>query len=968
MQVDLNALFANAPSPYVLLDTDLRMIWANDAYLKVTGRGQDAVIGHLMSDVFPAPATSVSEQMLQGSFRRVFETGQADHLPLIPYPIKTEDGHEAQRYWSATHTPILDDHGRVEFILQNTVEVTDLVQGEPVAQPENYARSAALMHRAEAVATENLALGKMTEFFQSAFDHAPSFMATLSGPDHVFQIVNQAYTDLIGGRDVIGLPARVALPDVEGQGFFELLDRVYQTSEPVSFTEMPVNIQTSPEARPEQRFVDFIFHPLNDDSGTPTGIFVQGHDVTAQINAQAELTARRDKFRIMAQTMPIHVWTAEKDGGLNWLNDRLYEFTGHKEGELYGADWVKVLHPDDLDAASTKWQAAIREAVAYEAEFRVRKFDGTYRWHIVRASPLRTNDGTLTGWVGTNTDIEERKTVEAEVARVNATLEARVERRNRELEELHAALRQSQKLEAIGALAGGIAHDFNNLLQIMLGNLQFAMRNIPSDSAAWSRLDQAMRSVERGATLASQLLSFARKQALAPVVTDLSRLVNGTTEILSSAIGEGVALETQCADGLWNTSIDRNSMENALLNLAINARDAMDGQGKLTIDLTNADLDEAFARTHPDAAPGEYVRLAITDTGCGMAPETLERIFEPFFTTKPDGQGTGLGLSMVYGFAKQSGGHVTIDSTVGVGTTISIYLPRSLEDAQSKGPAQDAELIGGSETILLVEDDDEVRDVAYGMLTDLGYHVLRASDGEQALELIAKHDDIDLLLSDVVMPGETNGQALAEKMRALRPHVPVLFTSGYVQDTIVDDGRLNDGVQLIGKPYTQQQLAQKIREVLGADGTAIPARTTEAAGVFEQSEIKPRPVPRGLRVLICEDDVLIRLDMADELRDAGYDVLEAASARDALACLRAERVDVLITDVGLPDGTGEELAQDARAVNADLPVVFATGDIDVPSAETLGNCQVLSKPFTGATLLGAIERFFNAKPAVAAHS
>lgn len=957
MKIDLDALFAKASSPYVLLDPDLRIVWANNAYLEVTRRSRDSVIGRLITEEFPAPADSVSDQMLRGSFREVLTTGNADHLPLIPYPIKHEDGRIYERYWSATHTPILDAEGRVEFILQNTVDVTDLYRGEQAAGPESIARSAAMLQRAEAVATENLALGKMTEFFQSAFDQAPSFMAILNGPRHVFRIVNQAYTDLIGGRDVIGLPVREALPELEGQGFYELLDQVFQSGKPVSFKAMSAEIQTSSDGTTEQHFVDFIFYPLNDDTGSTTGIFVQGHDITGQKIAETALTATREKFRTMAQTMPVHVWTADKDGSLNWLNLRTYEFTGYSEGELYGADWARVVHPDDLETAVEKWTGAIQQGQSYETEFRIRKADGSFRWHIVRASPLRADDGTLTGWVGTNTDIEERKNTEAEIAMLNATLEERVAKRNRELEEVNAELRQSQKLEAIGNLAGGIAHDFNNLLQVMMGNLQLAARGMPQDSPGQIRLDQAMRSVKRAATLASQLLSFARKQPLAPVVINLNRLIGETIDILRSAIGEGVELETRFEDGLWNTSVDPNSMENALLNLAINARDAMAGQGKLTIQVANAELDETCALSHPDAEVGQYIRVAVTDTGCGMSPETVERIFEPFFTTKGDGHGTGLGLSMVYGFAKQSGGYVTLDSNIGVGTTMNIYLPRSFEAEHAVQPVGDAGLSGGSETILLVEDDDEVRATAFNLLTDLGYTIVQAADAEQALNLLERGQDFDLLFTDVVMPGEITGHELAEKLRAMRPDVPVLFTSGFVQDSIVHDGRLDEGVQLIGKPYTQLELAQKIREVLGDDGIAVQPTPSI---IPDPHTATNKPIFDGLRILICEDEILIRTDVAESLRDAGCEVLEAGNAAKALDMLKAEPVDLLITDVGLPDRTGEELAQDARGINANLPVIFATGGVEVASAAALGHCKVLRKPFGDTVLLAAINAVMNA--------
>lgn len=653
--------------------------------------------------------------------------------------------------------------------------------------------------------------------------------------------------------------------------------------------------------------------------------------------------------------MPNQVWTADSDGALNWLNDRTYDFTGYREGELFGENWARVVHPDDLEIALANWSTAINDGVEYETEFRIRKSDGCFRWHLVRASPLLTDGGALAGWVGTNTDIEERKNAEAEIAKLNETLESRVAIRNHELEEVHATLRQSQKMEAIGNLAGGIAHDFNNLLQVITGNLQLASREVPEGSLGQARLDQAKKSVMRAATLSSQLLSFARKQPLAPVATNLGRLLGDTMDILRSAIGEGVALETILADGLWNTSVDPNNMENAILNLAINARDAMDGNGNLKIDIGNADIDGTCAKTHPDIDQGQYVVLAVTDTGCGIPPEVVEKIFEPFFTTKEDGHGTGLGLSMVYGFAKQSGGHITIDSLVGSGTTIRIYLPRSMEQEQIVEPVGTAGLWGGTETILLVEDDEDVRETAVNTLVDLGYKVLQATNAQDALTLLVGDQHIDLLFTDVVMPGKINGHQLAEEMRKNRPELPVLFTSGYVHDSIVHDGRLDEGVQLLGKPYTQSALQQKIREVLGSEGIQTCQSSSLSPPVSPQIPQSAASPTNNISVLVCEDDILIRTDIVDGLREAGFKVLEAANALSALNIMETNCVDVLITDVGLPDKSGEELAQDARKLAPDLPVIFATGGIDVPSSAALGNCMVLSKPFQDSQLLKAIE-------------
>jgi PAS domain S-box-containing protein len=639
---------------------------------------------------------------------------------------------------------------------------------------------------------------------------------------------------------------------------------------------------------------------------------------------------------------------------LNWLNDRTYDFTGFSAGDLYGTAWARVVHPEDRPAAMASWVHSIRHGVEYEAEFRIRKADGTFRWHLVRASPLRADNGKVMSWVGTNTDIEARKTSEAEIAKLNATLETRVDQRNRELEDLHATLRQSQKMEAIGNLAGGIAHDFNNLLQVITGNLQLATREMAPGSPGQARLEQAMISVQRGATLASQLLSFARKQPLAPVVIDLHRLLGNITEILGSAIGEGVALDVHCGDGLWNTSVDPTNLENALLNLAINARDAMDGQGQLTITAENVELDRAYAAAHPDARPGPHVVISVADTGCGINPETLEHIFEPFFTTKADGHGTGLGLSMVYGFARQSGGHIALDSAVGSGTTIRIYLPQSTDPVQEAADTGVTGLSGGHETILVVEDDDDVRDIAVSMLSDLGYTVVQAADATQALACLDTGQAIDLLFTDVVMPGDANGKDLAERAQQLIPDLPVLFTSGYVQDSIVHEGRLDAGVQLLGKPYTQTEMALKIREVLGGKGRPVRPSPHSAPA---QNAARPAPAEaqdRDLRILVCEDDPLIRTDMSEGLRAAGYHVLEAASAAAAMEVLQADQVGLLITDVGLPDRSGEDLARDARDMCPDLPVIFATGGADVAAAAELGNCTVLRKPFRDVELLEAV--------------
>ena len=402
-------------------------------------------------------------------------------------------------------------------------------------------------------------------------------------------------------------------------------------------------------------------------------------------------------------------------------------------------------------------------------------------------------------------DISERK--------VAQRLEAE---RTHALDEARSALQHAQRLEAVGKLTGGIAHDFNNVLHIIGGNVQLMQAMSGADERLQKRLKSMQGAVDRGAKLSSQLLSFARRQPLQPVVVNLRRTLLDMDDLLQRAIGESVHIRFNTQDGLWNTQVDRGQLENVVLNLAINARDAMPGGGALTIELANTTVGPENARRMVDIAPGDYVRLSVADTGTGMNAEVRAVAFEPFFTTKPVGQGTGLGLSMAYGFVKQSGGHIQLESEPGKGTTVLIYLPRSDQPEAPGRVARDAPAQGGSETILVVEDDPDVRATAVNTLGELGYRVLQAEDGESALRVVGAGVRIDVLFTDVVMPGPVTSTELAARARDQLPALRVLFTSGYTRNALTTDGRLDEGVKLLGKPYRREELAKKIREVLTA--------------------------------------------------------------------------------------------------------------------------------------------------------
>ncbi len=405
-----------------------------------------------------------------------------------------------------------------------------------------------------------------------------------------------------------------------------------------------------------------------------------------------------------------------------------------------------------------------------------------------------------------------------DLAAANANLREEIVQR----EHAEEALRQAQKMEAIGQLTGGVAHDFNNLLQVIKGNLEMTLRRYSRTGGEPDLVrmsESALRAADRAAMLTQRLLAFARRQPLAPTPIDANHLVAGMSDLLGRSLGESINLQTVRAGGLWQTLADANQLESALLNLAVNARDAMPNGGKLTIETANAHLDEAYvqAQRPEDLQPGQYVMLAVTDTGHGMTPDIVSKVFEPFFTTKDIGQGTGLGLSQVYGFVRQSGGHVKIYSEPGQGTTVRVYLPRlvaSVVDGDGQAADESMPASGGNETVLVAEDEADVRAFTVQTLRDLGYHVIPAPDGHAALRLLRAHTDIDLLFTDIGLPGGLNGRQLADVAQALRPGLRVLFTTGYARNAIIHHGRVDPGVELVAKPFTQAELARRVRQVL----------------------------------------------------------------------------------------------------------------------------------------------------------
>ena len=680
-----------------------------------------------------------------------------------------------------------------------------------------------------------------------------------------------------------------------------------------------------------QFWAHVVIDAIRSPEGELVGFAKITRDLTERRAAEAKLRESEQQFRMLVQSVTDYaIYMLNVDGHVASWNAGAQHIKGYAPEEIIGRHFSNFYTEADRAAGLPRigLETATRNGRWEHEGQRVRK-DGTAFWAHVVIDAIRDDAGQLVGFAKVTRDITERREAEAALQAAQATMI------------------RSQKLEAIGQLTGGVAHDFNNLLQVISGNLQLLSKDIAGNARAEIRVQSALAGVARGSKLASQLLAFARRQPLEPRVLNVGRLIKGMDEMLRRALGGEIEVETVVAGGLWNSLIDPDQLENAVLNLAINARDAMNGEGRLTIEASNAFLDDEYVRQHDELSAGQYVMIAVTDTGTGIPPDILERVYEPFFTTKAEDKGTGLGLAMVYGFLKQSGGHVKIYSEVGAGTTVKLYFPREVASEDTLVGAPSGEVKGGEETILVVEDDDEVREVAVAMLTELGYRVVKARDAASALVVVESGIPIDLIFTDVMMPGTLRSPDLARKAKERLPNVAVLFTSGYTQNAIVHGGRLDPGVELLAKPYTREALARKIRHVL-----ANQAQRRVAQGSQHSANEKTF---KAAAVLLVEDDDLIRLTTTEMLSDIGCKVKEASTAQEALNILEEGPVDILLTDVGLPGVSGLQLARDVYARWPDLRLVLATGDSGVQSEAARLGAMFIVKPYTLASLRQGLE-------------
>jgi len=660
-------------------------------------------------------------------------------------------------------------------------------------------------------------LGRLLE---QMFEQAPTFMAVLRGPEHRFELANPGYLRLVGNRELIGRTVAEALPDAAAQGFVHILDEVYRTGTPYTASGARFAMQETPNAPVREFYLDFVYAPMRNAEGQISGIFVEGADTTQRTLAER---ARRDSEELYKGLFDaidegfciIRFLDGPEGPDSDYIHIEANDAYARHAGipNVVGQK-LRQMVPDEADAWVARYGAVLRtgEPIRFQQEL-----VATGRYLDLAAVRIEPPSRKLVAVIFQ--DITARRRAEIALAELNATLEQQVEQRTAELMSTEEALRQAQKMEAVGQLTGGLAHDFNNILAGISGSLEMIQTRLAQGRIG--ELDRyvngAMGAAKRASGLTQRLLAFSRRQTLDPRPLDLNTLVNGMMDLVTRSVGPAVEVEMAGAAGLWTTFVDAGQLENALLNLCINARDAMPDGGKLTIETSNRWMDERAARQR-GLEPGQYVSLCVSDTGTGMPPDVIARAFDPFYTTKPIGQGTGLGLSMVYGFAGQSGGSTRIYSEVGKGSMICIYLPRHAGAAdveeEAGAPGNDTPRAEGGETVLVVDDEPLVRMLAVEQLEELGYSVIEADDGPSAMKILRSDRHISLLITDVGLPGGMNGRQVADAARVDRPGLEVLFITGYAENAVLNHGHLDQGMHVMTKPFAMDVFARRVKDLI----------------------------------------------------------------------------------------------------------------------------------------------------------
>jgi PAS domain S-box-containing protein len=680
---------------------------------------------------------------------------------------------------------------------------------------------------------------------RTMFD-SPFPICLWSGP-HYALVYNDPYRRILAAKHpaALGQPGSNVWAEIWEQ-LQPQFDGVRAGGDPVYFEDAPFVMARLEGGGTETAWFNYSLSALRDEDGSVAAVLNITPETTARVLVErrlAEEQAALARSEAIARTNAERVQLALAAGAIigTWHWDLLTDrFTVDEAfARAFGLDpalgregiplaqIISTVHSDDRAALTEAIDEAIARGGPYAHQYRTRRADGRYYWLEANGRVDKASDGTALMFPGVLIDVEKRRADEAERARVteelrklNETLEQRVADRTAELMRAEEALRQSQKMEAVGQLTGGLAHDFNNLLAGISGSLELMQARVQQGrfNDVERYMAAAQGAVKRAAALTHRLLAFSRRQTLDPKPTNVNRLVDGMQDMIQHTVGPSTTVEAVGAGGLWPVLADPSQLENSLLNLCINSRDAMPDGGRITIETANRWLDERAAKKQ-DLSEGQYVSLCVTDTGTGMPPDVIARVFEPFYTTKPIGEGTGLGLSMIYGFAKQSGGQVRIYSEVGKGTTVFIYLPRHYGQIEDEGPSTESRVLPRSEqgeTVLVVDDEPTVRMLITDILEELGFTWIEAGDSAAGLKVLQSDVRIDLLVTDVGLPGGMNGRQMADAGRVSRPDLRVLFITGYAENAAVGNGQLAPGMAVLTKPFPMEAMAARIRSMIEA--------------------------------------------------------------------------------------------------------------------------------------------------------
>ncbi|WP_375593475.1 PAS domain S-box protein [Algihabitans albus] len=752
-EAHLRLITDNLPALIVYIDPEFRYQFVNQTGATWYGQSPKNLIGRPIEEVLGRESFNRLKPYLQGAC----EGRHSKFETSLTYP----DG--IKRHIQGLHVPDRDETGRVRGFVAMALDITDHKQ------------------------TENELRAKQSQL-ELILNNIPTRIFYKDDQNRILRL-NEPAARSIG----------LTVAQVEGADTYELFP---ETAEKYHKDDLEVLHSGKPKLGIVEEYIprdgghawvrtDKV--PYTDPETGKRFVFVAASDITAEKRAEERVRASEERFRSLYTKTPVMLHSIDADGRIISVSDFWLDKLGFSRDDVLGMKVTDLMTPESAHKAITEAVPEfLKKGVCRDLEYQIVTQSGEVLDILLSAVAEYEECGTFKRSMAVLTDITKRKAVERQLV-------------------------QAQKMESVGQLTGGLAHDFNNLLGVVMGNLELLEFLVGENDEATLRIKAALDAVDRGAELNRRLLAFSRRQTLETRAVDPNPLIQGLSDLLTRTLGESIALECQLGDRIPHVRTDSNQLESTLLNLAVNARDAMPRGGKLTIETAHTHLDEDYALREQDVTPGDYVVLSVTDDGTGIPPDEVDKVFEPFFTTKEIGKGSGLGLSMVYGFMKQSGGHIRIYSEIGRGTTVRLYLPVAapvVSNGEATGKMEHS-VDGGSETVLVVEDHADVRRVAVSLLQNLGYTVLEATNGSEALLLLENHGDIDILFTDIVMPGGMDGTQVAKAARKLRPGLPVVYATGYAEAAVLRQGEVKAAKNLVTKPYRRDDLAHKLRQALG---------------------------------------------------------------------------------------------------------------------------------------------------------